>query len=238
MSVAVIIPCHSYPELLPRAIESVRNQTVLPDRILLCLDGVDPLRYADPVSDLYPDKRIAVVAHANVGVAATMNLALEGLDSEWYFRLDEDDEMRPRALEYLLKSTTLMDCAIHYSDWVRMGKWRGYITVPEFSKEQLLHGPFILSAALVKTSMWAAVKEANGDGYDTGIDAWEDYLFYLEAACLGFEGTRVGLPLVRYYRHGQSRSSGVDKCNTPVVNYIQDKLDRLYNTRLLYGRSH
>ena len=167
-----------------------------------------------------------------------MNNALVCLREDglgWYLRLDEDDELNPRALEYMHLSTTLCDREIHYTDWIKKGTWRGYTMVPEYSKERLLAGPFILSTALISMSAWIQVREYNHVGYDPDISAWEDYLFYLEAVCLGCSAAKIGLPLVRYYRHGQSRSSNVDKNPRPVIDYVRDKILRMYGTEVTIG---
>jgi len=237
IAACAILACHSWPQYLPGALDSIRAQTVQFARTIVVLDGPpEPERYEEIlvtypwVTPIWLPTNQGQSVARNTGVRAAIDAGLE-----WYVFLDEDDEYHPQFLEKVSRSVELCpDRDIHYCDWVKTGGWVGYTKTPEYSYRRLLAAPFITTASLVKTEVWEDVKSHNGHGFDPGLRGWEDYQFFLESGALGHYGARVGLALVRYRRHDQSVSDYAHAHLDEIVAHIRDKMRRLYDVKLKY----
>ena len=235
-SVSIVIPCYSWPDLLPKAIESIEDQTISPGAIICVLDGPpEPDRYIQYLhshSDI-----VQILLPQNQGVSTARNTGLNYADRvgyEWFVLFDEDDLLYPRFLEeMLLSSQSHPDCAIHYCEWMMFGDWDGHAGVPEYSYERLLQSPYILNTSLIKMEVWRDVRDKNGHGYDPDLVGWEDYCFYLEGGALGHHGVKVGQPLVKYRKHSRSISTVANEQLPRIVQHIRKKLKRLYGVELL-----
>jgi len=236
-SIAITIPCYSWPQYLPEALNSVYAQTILPSEVITVCDGPTNTQEYEMVLAKYRDAdRIWLASNQGPSVArnAGAQVASEaGL--EWLVFLDEDDLLHPKFLEKMLLSASLCpDRDIHYCDWVKFGKWFGYTRTPEYAYDRLLAGPFMMSTSLIRTEVWRDVKRHNGHGFDPALRGWEDWCFFCEASALGHYGARVGLGLVRYRKHVRSISDQAHDSLGRTVEYIREKLHRLYAVDLIY----
>jgi glycosyltransferase involved in cell wall biosynthesis len=102
--VSVVIPTRDRPELVARAIQSVRQQTFSDLEIIIVIDGPDPqtiqaLREID-------DERLRWVALAeSVGGAEARNVGVRHASGHWVALLDDDDEWFPEKLMEQLKES-------------------------------------------------------------------------------------------------------------------------------------
>ena len=233
--VAVILPCFSWPTLLPEALDSIRSQSVTPTVTICVLDGPPEPRQYEEVLKAYPDV-IQTWLPDNQGPSAARNAGAQAASElEWMVFLDEDDLLHPKFLEKMLLSRQICpDRDIHYCDWVKFGSWDGYQRTPEYTFERLLAGPFMMSTSLIRTEAWRDVRDHNGHGFDPDLDGWEDYLLFLEMGALGHYGSRVGMGLVRYRKHQASVSDRAHKFLTRTVEHVREKLHRLYAVELTY----
>ena len=262
LKVGVIIPCQSYPQWLPEALSSVGAQTTPVPWVAMVQDGAEGIFEYDVIHtawinvfgrlrhlltrDKQPVDSVQTDRLRGMGVCTARNKGFEvALESglEWIIPLDEDDVLHPRFVEYTLKSAALLpEHHIHYTDWTLFGDSCGYTKTPEYSRERLFAAPFIPATSLIHRSVWERVKEANGTGYDPELDRlglkWEDYLFYMEAACLGIKMARVGIGLLRVRRHGESRTTDADKTIAGWREYAAAKLKRLYNFEVSWQESN
>ena len=238
--VAIVIPCHSYIQWLPEALDSILAQTVQPRQVIMVEDGNEDIFEYDAVFKAYEGKfeflRHVAISPAQ-GVCAVRNKGFKMAalcDVKWVIPLDEDDLLRPKYIEKVMLSVQVCPQAkIHYTDWNIFGDTLGHKKTPDYSFDRLLQGPFITSTALIHMDVFEAVREKNGDGYDENLTRkglrWEDYLFYLEAGALGFDMARVGLGLLRARRHGESGTTIADATIDEWHVYAKDKLHRLYD---------
>ena len=101
MEISVVIPVYNRPQKVQRAIESVRNQTSLPNEILITDDGStdETPKILSKYAQKYPDL-IRIVTHdQNRGVSAARNTAIQAASGDWIALLDSDDEWLPEKLE-------------------------------------------------------------------------------------------------------------------------------------------
>ncbi len=90
------------PEYLRSAMESMLNQTVRPDEIVVVKDGPltdeleSVLKY---YVESYPDLFSIVVSENNIGLGKALNLGLENCKNEIVARMDTDDIAKPDRCE-------------------------------------------------------------------------------------------------------------------------------------------
>ena len=90
------------PEYLRLAVDSMQNQTVKPDEIVIVEDGplTDEL-YA--VLDEYGDKITRIRNEKNLGLGLALNVGLKACRNELVARMDTDDISKPERCEKQLK---------------------------------------------------------------------------------------------------------------------------------------
>lgn len=95
MNVTVIVACYNGAALIPEALRSAQAQIAPPLEILVVDDGsADASR---EVVAAFPGVRL--IAQANAGVSAARNRGAREARGEWLLFLDQDDGLRPEALE-------------------------------------------------------------------------------------------------------------------------------------------
>ncbi len=105
-SVLMSLYAKEKPEYLGPAIDSMLNQTVKPDEIIIVEDG--PLTqelYAilDDYAAKYPDVIKRVKSEGNIGLGLALNLGIKECRNELVARMDTDDIAKPDRCEKQLK---------------------------------------------------------------------------------------------------------------------------------------
>ena len=94
--ISVVIPTFNRRDLLKRAINSVINQTIKPNEIIVIDNGSTDQTY-QMVSSLFPD--INFLTETKRGVSAARNKGITQSKSKWIAFLDSDDVWKPKKLE-------------------------------------------------------------------------------------------------------------------------------------------
>ena len=121
MDISVIIPTYNRKNTLPRAVESVLNQTYKPVEIIIVDDGsTDGTK--EWFSEMYP--LVHYIYQVNSGVSSARNTGINSASGDWIALLDSDDERLPDKLEIQVKllqnNAELRFC--HTNEiWIRNG---------------------------------------------------------------------------------------------------------------------
>ena len=121
MDISVIIPTYNRKNTLPRAVESVLNQTYKPVEIIIVDDGsTDGTK--EWFSEMYP--LVHYIYQVNSGVSLARNTGINSARGDWIALLDSDDEWLPDKLELQVKllqnNAELRFC--HTNEiWIRNG---------------------------------------------------------------------------------------------------------------------
>ena len=99
--VTAIITTHNRLELLPRALESVLQQTLPPDEIIIVNDGSTDGTQAW-LQQLEAD--VKVINQSQQGISAARNVAINAANGQWLAFLDDDDSWLPDKLEKQLQA--------------------------------------------------------------------------------------------------------------------------------------
>lgn len=197
-SVSVIIPTFNRRDSLPRALESVRAQTVQPLEIIVVDDGsVDDTRAL--VECEYPE--VIYLRQPNQGVSAARNTGMARAQGAWLAFLDSDDEWLPAKLErQQALAASRPSCPLVHSDeiWIRRG-----VRVNAMRKHRKSGGDIFRrclelcvispSAAMIRATLFTEV-----GGFDESLPACEDYDLWLRI-CSRYPVAYVDAPLLRKY---------------------------------------
>ena len=106
MNVSALIPTYNRRDHVLRAIDSVLQQTVPVDEIIVVDDGSTD-GTAEAIRSRY-GSRVAVISQENMGVSAARRRAIEEARGEWVAFLDSDDEWLPERNAALSEAASLV----------------------------------------------------------------------------------------------------------------------------------
>ncbi len=210
VSVSVIIPTYNRASVLPRAVQSVLNQTFQDFEIVIVDDGsTDETR---DVIESFTDRRIESIHFSNnKGANAARNAGIQAANGEYIAFLDADDEWRPQKLKRqrnVFKDAS-KSIGLVYTGIVRKGTDDEIISrsCPEREGKvlaPLLKGNFIgtFSSVMVKSEVTDEIR------LNEELPSWQDWDFYLEVA-KDWEVLPVSEPLVVKY---SARKDRISKC--------------------------
>tara|TARA_B100001146_G_scaffold29594_1_gene22790 strand:- start:98 stop:934 length:837 start_codon:yes stop_codon:yes gene_type:complete len=179
LDISVIIPTYNRKNTLPRAVESVLNQTYKPVEIIIVDDGsTDGTK--EWFSEMYP--LVHYIYQVNSGVSSARNTGINSARGDWIALLDSDDEWLPDKLELQVKllqnNAELRFC--HTNEiWIRNG-----VRINQMKKHQKYGGNIFKkcldicrispSSSLFHTSV---IKDVGL--FDESLDVCEDYDLWL-----------------------------------------------------------
>ena len=97
--ISFIVPVYNMERLLPRALRSLRAQTLTDFEAILINDGSKDGSAALCAQAAAEDARFRFIDQPNGGVAAARNAGLDAARGEYVFFLDPDDWVEPDAAE-------------------------------------------------------------------------------------------------------------------------------------------
>jgi glycosyltransferase involved in cell wall biosynthesis len=223
--VTVVVPTYDRRELLERALNSVRNQTVLPSRVVV-VDDASPNPAEPFVTGLYDDLTVDVVRHEeNRGAAAARNTGVETADTEYVAFLDSDDYWDERKLELQLDVFEARDVGLVYCDQ--------YIVEPDGvikpSGKALPEGdvcPSLLdgwTAPNTSTLIFDRETLFDLDGFDTSLKSCQDHDLWMQLARKGVQVGVVKEPLSYFARDADDRISYDYPARMDGVDMFLDK---------------
>lgn len=120
MTVTVIMTAFNAESFIGQAIDSVLNQTYKDFDFIIVNDGSTD-RTIEIIKEFeLIDKRIIIIDHANIGMGASLNQAIEISRNEIIFRMDADDLMMPNRIEEQLNfmnsnpEIVVLSCLAYY----------------------------------------------------------------------------------------------------------------------------
>ena len=180
--VSIVIPCYKQARFLPRAIESVLNQTYKPIEIVVVDDGSP-----DDTSDVAAGyANVRVIRTSNQGLSAARNNGLRASSGSLLVFLDADDRLRPDAVA---RGVACLDAhpasGIVYGNHVRFFSDGTPADTQQLEPlkgdifEMLLRKDIV---GCVDAVLWRRDALAAVGGFEVGLNASEDYDIYMRIA--------------------------------------------------------
>jgi hypothetical protein len=192
--VSIIIPVHNRPDLLRRALRSVRAQTVEDWEAIMVDDASDP-----PVP-APADPRIRTLRlERNAGPAAARNAGLAAARGAYAAFLDSDDEWLPQKLAAQLAS--IRPGRVLVSGVALVGG-PAPLTLPTRAKkpaERIATYLYVANQFAQASGFFAPTALARAVGFDPDLRQYEDHLFLIRAEAAGAEIEVATTPLTRHH---------------------------------------
>lgn len=218
--VSVVVTTYERPQKVRRAIESARNQTYDPLKIVVVEDGSDSGVEQWMDEEGFDD--VKYVCHdRNRGLAAARNTGIEGTSGEYVAFLDDDDEWKPRRIEAQVERLTeesdldnlgVVYCAVEIR--TPEGDVTDYI---EPRNEGPLAKAIQSEGALTLSSTFLFRREAleTVGGFDERLPSSIDHDIWMSLAVNGYRAIAIEDPLVVYY-------------DSPEADMMTDTTPRIY----------
>jgi glycosyltransferase involved in cell wall biosynthesis len=202
-TLTIIIPVYNYSRFLDEALQSVFNQSKLPDEVIV----VDDCSTDDPKSicDKYPVKYIR--HETNKGLSASRNTGVRNATSKYCLSFDADDILRPDAVKEhlaLAEDNTIVTCGL-----MAFGD-ESYTARPETATlDILLKRNCIYSNSLFPKALWEKVGGFDED-MRKGLEDWECWIRMAKAGAKFKTSDYVAL---LWRRHGNAMSTSLANPN-------------------------
>lgn len=227
MRISVVISTYNRLELISRALDSIINQTLPADEIIVVDDGsVD--NSASWIKQRYPDLRVLV--QPNQGVSTARNNGIRLARNDWIALLDSDDEWLPNKLKQQVAAieqhpkTVLCHCD---EQWVRNGRrvnpMKKHAKAGGWIFEQCLPRCVISpSATMLRKTLLDEV-----GWFDESLPACEDYDLWLRV-CARYPVLYIEQQLlIKYGGHADQLSRlhwGMDRFRITALEKIRDQI--------------
>lgn len=198
--VSVVIPTHNYGKYISDAIDSVIGQTYKKVEIIIVDDGS-----TDNTSKIVKkyENKVRYFQVDKAGVSNARNFGGQKAKGKYIVFLDADDILTKN---YITKTLAVMndqnnEVGYIYTQLQCFGVSDYTTQYPGFRHDYLKVSNFVAACSLMKADI---VKKYR---YDTSIEVWEDWDFYLTLAENGIKGVLLNEPLLLYRKHDDGKSA-------------------------------
>ena len=214
-TVSVVIPTLNRCLLLKRAIDSVLNQSVSPNEVIV-IDNGSSDETINMISTNYPD--IIYLTEEKIGVSASRNQGIKKSNSEWVAFLDSDDVWEPFKLEKQLTFNNRFKTNfrfIHTNEtWIRNGKFLNQMKKHEKSGGDLFKNCLKLCCISPSSSMIKKEVFKDYGFFDEELQVCEDYDMWVRITAKENVGYLTEPLVIKYGGHSDQLSKkywGMDR---------------------------
>ncbi len=226
-NVTVVIPCFNDGQFINEAIQSVLNQTLKPDQIIVVDDGSDKTTKA--ILETIKHDDVKVVYQSNQGVSVARNIGINLAKTDYILTLDADDVFEPtfieKAINIIESDTVIAVVGCYYKDFIG-NKINPKINKPLGGKltDFLVQNNGIASCLFRKTA-WEAVSGYN----ESMLNGYEDWEFWINILKEGKSMHIIEEPLFKYRTKKNSRDKNAIKFHDYTLReYIFNKHKNVY----------
>jgi GT2 family glycosyltransferase len=232
--ITIIIPCYNYANYVTETLESIVEQTLQPNEVIVIDDGSkDNSReiinsVVERLAKKHPSIEFIVLGQKNQGVIATKNRGLSLARSQWIVFLDADDTIDLQYLEKCMSAQHKTGADVVYTDMQMFGAIDYVQRVLPYNKNRLRSVNFIHNSALYNASL---LRQAGGysPAFKMGYEDWE---INLKISKLTNKFCYIPEPLLNYRRHeGASRDNNAQQKLVMVTKLLEKIHPELYNLR-------
>lgn len=227
--ISVVIITYNQSDLISDAIESVLNQTLYPEEIIVADDGStdETPEIVRDYAERYPDLVEAILHDENQGIAANVNSGLKAASGNLITLLAGDDRFLPEKLEVEIEqyrkatdaNIVFSDTYVTHGDGSHIGRWYGNQAPPTgdvfkhvFARDFWFRGWLQDDTTIEKVGYWDE---------DLGLYSDWDYTIRLTRQ---FDVTYTSRPLQEYRKHDESVTSSLDRERS--LQYIEEVYEK------------
>lgn len=212
--VSVIIPTYNRPNLLPRAIGSVLNQTYTNFECIV-VDDASPVDSSSVVAEFDDDRLVYFEHEINQGASAARNTGIAHAKGEYIAFLDDDDEWLSTKLEKQIDLFNNLsdDIGLIYT-WMNYRKQGGDLVKEYKPTYQGYVFPHVLDGQRIGGCPTLLVRKEvvdEVDGFDESLPRGNDGDF-IRRVCINYKVAHIPEALVNVYvDHGHDRITDEDE---------------------------
>lgn len=198
--VSIVLAVHNGEEVIGQALNSLLQQSYLDLEVIVVNDA--SVDHTGQVLSSFQDPRVHCITNEkNLGLTASLNIALSVCEGDFIFRLDADDIALPNRVQEQLDAMIKGNADICFS--------RGYITLDSSSPSKiwcegnwgsiLWRGLFENSYGLHSSVAFRHQAVMEVGGYNPAFYRSQDYDLWDRCAQAGLKFIYVKKPLIRYF---------------------------------------
>jgi len=234
--ISVIIPTYNRADLLPKTLDSVKNQTFKDYEILVIDDGSED-KTENVITKNYPSVHYEKITHS--GLPAAKNQGIKLAKGEFITFIDSDDLWEPNFLKELyLPLSSVTNYSFSYCNsclFNENGIFRDF-NLMEVHKKSGNIFPQILQGFSLSTGSFLIKKECfdAAGWHDENLKYCNDWDIWLRLSKI-FEGIYVDKVLLKIRKHENNMSK--DRLKTALYNIrIIKKFQKEFNSTELHNR--
>lgn len=181
-NVTVVIPCYNDGSYIMEALQSIYNQTVLPQKIIIVDDGSDST--TKKILSTINNPLVQILYQENKGVSSARNKAISVAQTEYILNLDADDYFESTFIEKAVAILHRDQEVVAVSSYCRVFKKRKTIEIVKPSGGKLKDFIVINNSranSIFRKKCWESV-----GGFDeTMLGGYEDWEFWIAVLKLG-----------------------------------------------------
>lgn len=177
-AISVIVPFYNHAQALASCLRSLAAQTRKDFDVTIVDDGSDSPIELRVTSD---ELRVHLIRQAHAGAPAARNRGARETQSEFILFCDADVELRPHALERMVRTLHEHSEASYAYSAFRFG-WKTFRSFP-FDGERLRRMPYIHTTSLIR--------RAHFPGFDESLKRFQDWDIWLTMRERGHVGVHI-----------------------------------------------
>jgi glycosyltransferase involved in cell wall biosynthesis len=182
-TVSVLMPVHNAGPYVEEAVRSVLRQTFKDFELVVMNDGCTD----DTLSRIarFQDPRIRVISNeSNLGIARTLNRALDLIRTDWIARMDADDICEPDRLAVQMAFLRSRPGLAAAGGWARLFGDRKPVVVRQLQGSEIVKAFLLFGNALIHPTVMfrRSLLEKNHFRYDPSFSCTEDYELWTRVA--------------------------------------------------------
>ena len=223
-SIAVVIPCFNSASSLPRALDSIINQSVKVDEIIVIDDCSSDSSQIKKICDLFDSVKY-LRNNVNLGLAGSRNVGIYNAKSEIITFLDADDQFHVNKIQFqlrYLKNNHVVAtevCHVRNSTLANpISKLKKNIPIRKFNSpyQNLFSNKLVGSSLMAYKSTLRLV-----DGYDSNLRSVEDFDLWIRLLSKDIVVILIKSPLYLYYDSFESLSKDSNTIWANIVRVIK-----------------
>ncbi|HTC59861.1 MAG TPA: glycosyltransferase [Solirubrobacteraceae bacterium] len=229
-TVAVIVPCFQHGRYLGEAIQSIREQTLPPKKVIVVDDASADPETTEALDKLDQNPTVTVIRLArNSGPSVARNRALAEVTENYILPVDADDMLLPTTIEEMVAQLESAPESVGfiYPNVQHFGNRHDFYRPPAYNLNLLLNNNFCAATSLFDSRVFAA-----GVRYAEDIVfGHEDWDLVLQMAERGIEGEAAEDAVFKYRKRGFSRVNAAEYGPRSFHDRISRRHPRLYGQR-------
>ncbi|HKZ12523.1 MAG TPA: glycosyltransferase family A protein, partial [Solirubrobacterales bacterium] len=228
-SVGIIVPCFRHGVFIAECIESIKAQTLLPERIVVVDDGSDDPETIAALAALDDDPEVEVLRQeSNRGPSAARNRALEVLDTAYVLPIDADDRLLPEAVELMVGQLAEApgDVGFVYPHVRHFGNRDDFVRMPAYNLWLLMNENYCPAPALFDRRVFGPDGVRYPEEIVVGHEDWD---LILQLGARGVHGIHAAGPTFLYRRLGFSRVNAIDYGPHQFHDLVRKRHRELYD---------